>query len=589
LELLLNRPTLPRDTFCIQSCLWRKDDSEHQDNFFDPTPVAFGESHFGTWSFGQFTTSKRIPEITMELLIHISAPTTKKDDDRYRAQALAYLDFKPAVKHACEKVVPTPAEEKSALAFVPEELGRLRQEKREDSSQHPHTEVNIRKRKTPSYVVPPVLTATDGSVDGHMSTPLEKLEIMQALWKSRQVASSPQHAPPGEDIPDTQRLFSTQFAMAALETQIYSYSSDSGYVPDSFLLQERASKQQRTSQQTWAVAPASSNSDSSHSSVLYTRLSDAPVTERDAADHITNQPDLLSSQLPDTYDLSKSDEDDSVLTPVQKGHLQSHSASSNKTHVHLTPNSKDSNSVKSAGGKSFQVYSSAVDNKSSAETRRWSSQPLPINSEKENIQTSPFIKHSRHLPTHQPPEDTPKRKQTPIQLPRSSIPSPLPPSLLQQLFSLPKQVLPPMPPTSHTPAAEATFVDSTLEKLASVTELQKRFHARHQQLRPISKFERGYWRLDTRGWPLHHQILFWQKMMRFVGNGVAGLATSCFRQTEEEEESLGIVKVFCWGEIVMHVYLFLYSCGRKEMRKQSATWVDVDGKVAVSISAVPDS
>ncbi len=29
----------------------------------------------------------------MELLVHLSAPTTRKDDERYKAQVLAYEDF----------------------------------------------------------------------------------------------------------------------------------------------------------------------------------------------------------------------------------------------------------------------------------------------------------------------------------------------------------------------------------------------------------------------------------------------------------------------------------------------------------------
>jgi hypothetical protein len=522
----------------------------------------------------------------MELLVHISAPTTKKDDDRYRAQALAYSNFKPAVRHGCERAVPTPREQDAASISIPKELDIIRREEHQTCLQQLPSAVITRKRKMPSSNVSPVMTPIGGHRNGPTTTPLGKLEVMQTLWKSRQKPSSTLPAQTIVDIPDTQRIFSTQLAMAALETQVSSYCSSSSSIPISSLTEKRATKRLRTSQQSLSVAPSNSNSQQPHTSVLETSQSNAQALELNAADTTPDQADIISSQLPDTYNLSKSDEISSVHTPVLNEYSQSYSASFDNAPEPLSPTTKTSYSVKAARSKSFQLYRSAVDSKTYPKTKTWSSQPLPVKSGKENIQPIPEANPFKHSLTCQPPERIPKPKQTTLQQPRSSIPSPLPPSLLQQLFSLPKQVLPPTPPTSHTPAAEATFIDSTLQKLASVSELRSRYSIRHQQLRPVSKFERGYWRIDARDWPLHHQILFWQKLVRFVGNGVVGLATSCFRQADEGEESLGIVKVFCWGEIVMHVYLFIYSCGRKEMRKQSATWVDVDGKVVVSISTV---
>jgi hypothetical protein len=529
----------------------------------------------------------------MDLLIHISAPTSKKDDDRYRAQALAYLDFDPAVTHRCEHVAQE--SEKAEIVTVPlqEELGTCRQEKHQTPSQQSQPP-EMDSRRTSASLSSARRSMTPEIIQGlpTFSTPLQRLETIQALWKSCQRAAGTARTRPNVDYTDTQLLCSTQLAVAALETQVNSHSSGSLSFTISSPLQKQATKRRRVSKQSQAAAPPSSYSQSPHTSGPDINQPNAQVVASGSNIHTPERPDLLSSQLPETYELSKSDE--SVLLPTSTFNEQSHSPSKSSERIppKSSPNARAASSAVTARSKSFQIYRSAVDDITQSTTRTWSSQPSPMNLEKENIRPLSVTQRTVHLEVQRPPDELFMTKQSPLQQTKILTPQQVPANLLQQLRSLPKQILPPKPPTSSTPVSEATFITDILQSLANQEELWKRYNLNHQQSRPISRFERGHWRLNARNWPLHHQIKFWRQLMQFVGNGRVGLATSCFRQVDDAadgaERSLGIVKVFCWGEIVMHVWLFLYTLTRSDMSRSElgheiAAWIDVDGITVVTV------
>jgi len=43
--------------------------------------------------------------------------------------------------------------------------------------------------------------------------------------------------------------------------------------------------------------------------------------------------------------------------------------------------------------------------------------------------------------------------------------------------------------------------------------------------------------------------------------------------------------VFCWGEIVEHVYLLLYVASKSKIKKIGAVWIDAGGDDVVRMSA----
>lgn len=57
------------------------------------------------------------------------------------------------------------------------------------------------------------------------------------------------------------------------------------------------------------------------------------------------------------------------------------------------------------------------------------------------------------------------------------------------------------------------------------------------------------------------------------------------RETFESMGRLGPVRVFCWGEVVEHVYLLLYVASRSKIRKLKLIWVDAEEKVVIRMSS----
>ncbi|CAD0096982.1 unnamed protein product [Aureobasidium mustum] len=153
--------------------------------------------------------------------------------------------------------------------------------------------------------------------------------------------------------------------------------------------------------------------------------------------------------------------------------------------------------------------------------------------------------------------------------------------------SLSLQIHPPHPPTgsdefvSHiTPQLKSQFWDSA--------ELQGKY--KPSPHRELEQSERGYWQIDTRSWSPKIQIKFWVFLQSNIGSGVGGWGVWCLRENDIEADEgqdagaeLGIVRVFCWGEVVGHVWLLCYVASQARLKRVESQWIDADGEVVVRI------
>lgn len=104
--------------------------------------------------------------------------------------------------------------------------------------------------------------------------------------------------------------------------------------------------------------------------------------------------------------------------------------------------------------------------------------------------------------------------------------------------------------------------------------------------RGIRSQERGYWLLEgTSSWPVSLQVDFWRFLQQFVGSGNGGWGIWCLREPSLELRNLGDVKVYCWGEVVKHVYLLLYTASQSKVRKMGLQWLDADERIIVRMRA----
>ncbi|EON61900.1 hypothetical protein W97_01118 [Coniosporium apollinis CBS 100218] len=112
----------------------------------------------------------------------------------------------------------------------------------------------------------------------------------------------------------------------------------------------------------------------------------------------------------------------------------------------------------------------------------------------------------------------------------------------------------------------------------------------------ITPVERGYWHLDPSSWPLDIQADFWRIVGDNIRAGNCGWNVWCTREVSSEfpacaeiqaDGGLGIVRFWCWGEIVGHVWAFMVVASGRWVKWTGARWVAGRGEVVVEMEAVP--
>jgi len=158
---------------------------------------------------------------------------------------------------------------------------------------------------------------------------------------------------------------------------------------------------------------------------------------------------------------------------------------------------------------------------------------------------------------------------------------------LALLRTLPLSISPGPPPTSSEPFF--SHITPDLDKLYKNPSLSHCYRPRHT-LRSFRQSERGHWRVDSSAWSVTLQISFWNFLRRHIGGEKAGWGVWCTREidsktveTEDSVPCLGLVKVFCWGEVVQHVYMLLYVASTSKIRNDSPAWIDAGEEVVVQM------
>ncbi|THX40020.1 hypothetical protein D6D10_03818 [Aureobasidium pullulans] len=157
--------------------------------------------------------------------------------------------------------------------------------------------------------------------------------------------------------------------------------------------------------------------------------------------------------------------------------------------------------------------------------------------------------------------------------------------------TLSTQINPPPPPTGS--GSFATHITPQLQSQFGNADLQRIYKPHYPPNRELRPSERGYWQIDTRGWNAEIQIKFWSFLQTTIGSGASGWGIWCLRenggnddtehQGEDEEPELGTVKIFCWGEVVRHVWLLCYVASNTKVKYVESQWFDADGEVVIRV------
>ena len=117
---------------------------------------------------------------------------------------------------------------------------------------------------------------------------------------------------------------------------------------------------------------------------------------------------------------------------------------------------------------------------------------------------------------------------------------------------------------------------TTIKKLPTIPELEGKYNPQ-ERLRDLGRFERAKWTVDTSRWTPQLQLEFWEWLQKHGKPGRLGWNITFWREHDDgaDEEtrcnSLGTVTVFCWPEVVEHIYLALYVASRSRIVGTGAT------------------
>lgn len=140
--------------------------------------------------------------------------------------------------------------------------------------------------------------------------------------------------------------------------------------------------------------------------------------------------------------------------------------------------------------------------------------------------------------------------------------------------TLPLDAFPPPPPISvETPKT----LPSQITKHLAVIKARNPDRFRPLKIRRnLIPDERGYWRIDCTRWSLGLQQEFWSSLYDHVCSGRIGWGTTLHRESTSGR-TLGVVRLYCWCEVLEHFWLLLWLCSKGEVAKLDLKWIDADG------------
>ena len=441
--------------------------------------------------------------IDMELMIHVSAPTTRIDDEKYKAEALAYEDFSPA----------------RTFKIFPEQ--------------------------------------SDSYLDRNVTVPDDVDEFMhqQAQSENPELSSA-------TGLDHSLLLTSTQWATTVLQSQIYPDDDvNLGLRSSSASLRHILSRPAFTHGAT--VLP---DGQQTRPSLLAGQ--DTVLPRLQGPTTVTAQTsDSLDSRLPSDYGLSCSnersqahygseepgfDKENRVSMEVERG---------NVVDVVQVPRTvqKSTQSIRNFGPHT------------SAHSRHHREE----DSEDSIIISSPSVAITRST-VH----DKEKLKGTTSSEQQSHPGS----AKIFDFKALPLEYRAPQPKkvlVQHV--SRPSQITDCLRALKEKKEVRGKFQPVYQT-REIEPEERGSWCIETSSWPPHLQYNFWISIGKFISSGKAGFCVRCTRNPPQNESSgLGIVKVWCWGELVEHTYLVIYVMSEDKVRKIGVQWRDGEDQVVIQM------
>ena len=562
-----------------------------------------------------------------ELLVHISAPVTRQNDQLYRSLANAYLDFEPARTHGDR-----PPQPRADVSSQDADASRMSDPAVLDpgSSFDSNVDASFLSTGKDSYGSFP--SGLSQIQDNHSppSSRLARLEEIHQTWKA-QVTTTPKSSAANkqrgvkdwydgeeeecEDV-DTAFIEDTQEARSALQSQM----------PDSF---------EMTDEDISADEMDERHVESDEYAGIFTQEvpldGDEPTEQMNAI--TKEEPPQSGPESSSPISWEDSDEVELVAENATQEDPPSSGAQAEPIPIAIaddtvparpTPLPKKPATVvdcrKSArlqGSKGAEVRSS--DNPKARPELEFDSLLIRVKRRSSRLNdasklAAPFKvpttvasrrKSARleeagaaaavktHVPPNPPPAPTSTvaRQQEALRLdeaPKPAVSTPQheieslyeadcdPDASSIDLSTLPHSVLAPEPKIGIT--TPLTWPSQITPYLASLkTQHPSTFFQPLKKLHTPAPDTRGWWSVDCSQWPATRQKHFWDAICERLGDGRLGWATSLHREVgakHGEAGNLGEVRVFCWGELVECMWLVLWDCSEGRVGGMGCRWVD---------------
>ncbi|OQO06306.1 hypothetical protein B0A48_08895 [Cryoendolithus antarcticus] len=489
----------------------------------------------------------------IDLRVHAGASTTRTDDDRYKAQATAYSDFRSNCRITLHDVQSRQVGTEDALQAGP----------RKGLASPVLNNLNLLFNNAKNAYQGVVMDDTTIFLD---DTQLGYSVLESQLHSSRQYLPTAKPVTPGPAF--TPRKRSTESAHEAT-------------LPPC----KKSKVSPVTAQVADVIPPVSSPSQSSY---LKTPVLDRTRQQLRSSSPVSNSAEQLQSlSLPVEPNVPR----EGIASSHEPPELASSQVESHRN-VPARHSQSTSHELSSQLPTTYSLSDITSDRTSKQQSvQRSVSDPGPV------LQCSLVVSqptldgpHTQHACTHTVgqqvlpspvPVSTKLGAQADQDPPEASSPQTTSPPAKP---ILPITIQPPPPETSLGPLK--SHVTPTLAFLVSQPSLTSSYKpvVLARELRPT---ERGCWTFSTDSWHADGQTAFFDFLQRMISEGRVGWGVHCIREIREGRR--GVVKVFCWGEVVMHVYLLLYAASKSKVCKMGLRWVDAEGEMVVQMRGLSDA
>lgn len=138
------------------------------------------------------------------------------------------------------------------------------------------------------------------------------------------------------------------------------------------------------------------------------------------------------------------------------------------------------------------------------------------------------------------------------------------------------EIRPSPPPISIDDLRPEQLITNDLKFLANKMKLRVLPSEQARELRPM---ERGYWLVECGKWDENIQRRCWDVLGDYIGGDRAGWGVSCIRIPETP----GVIRIYCWGIVVEHIYMVLYMASASKIKGTGACWIGGDGRVIIKM------